>query len=275
MNIFEWLKAPEGKYTEGVALYKQFKKDKTYIQFFKQVETSEPGDQHFDILKKQLARIARIHGQNAAEKTVKTKPIAVKPIEIKGKRTSSSVALAKDGKKPAGKPTPGKKHLRIVEEFNLINPKDLPKNLQIVFFDIKARFGEMKELHNKIKHAKSADNVKELTENLVGLEEINYKEWGKIDEWAKNPNTDKKKDGGRNAFQEFQENERRIESVKINVSRANKELKKLNLDRDAESDPKKLKKLDKKIKYRKSIIPEWEKELETLKQRQAEIKAAK
>jgi len=264
MNIFDWLKSPKNKYLEGVKLYKQFKND-NYVQYFEQVQTSEPGEAHFDMLHKQLARLARIQGQKAAEVTVEAKDIKVAPVVITGKdtkETKNPVVTERD-----------QKHIKIVEQFELLNPKDLPEDLQIVFFAIKERFGKMKELHNKIKQAKDGDDISDLTQEITNLEDENYIEWGKIDAWAKNLDPDKKKDDGRSVFHEFEENKRRIETVKINIPRAKKEIDQFNKQlKDKDITTKDLRSLKNKIKRREKNIPEWEKELTDLAKRQAEIK---
>lgn len=264
MNIFEWLTNPQPKYTNGIELFKQFKpRDKKYIAYFESVEDSKKGETHFDMLFKQLNRIARVQGQKAKNKVIEPKKIGVTKIVL-GKKTKKSADKTEE--------TPDRKRIRIAEEFQLVNPKDLPKELQLVFFDVKVRFANMKELHKKIKDAKPKDNVEKLTTELTGLEEINYKEWGKLDAFLKDGKPVKKKGGGRGLLKEYSENERRIETIKINVPRAKKDLEKLGLEKDGCKDAKELKSVDKKIRTRNKSITNWNKELKTLEARQLKIK---
>jgi len=265
MNIFEWLTNPQPKYTDGIELFKQFNpRDKQYISYFEQLEDSKKGEPHFDMLFKRIARIARVQGQQAKDKVIEHKKIAVEKI-ITGKKT----------KKPAVKTeeTPEKKRIRIAGEFELVNPKDLSKELQIVFFDVKTRFANMKELHNKIKDAKPDDNVKALTEEITALEEINYKDWGKIDAVLKDGQPEKNTES-RTILQEVLENERRIKTLNINIPRAVKDLENLELNKGSTKDSKELKSINGKIKGRKKNIPLWKSELKKLEARQIEIKNA-
>jgi len=268
MNIFEWLKNPAGKYAEGVALYKQLAGNgDQFVPFFEQVNDSKPTEQHFDMLHKRLARIARIQGQNAANAKVETKEIKVKPIEIKGKKTPNT--------------EPTKTRLKIVpeQEFDVINPKDLPKDLQVVYFGIKENFAKMKELHAHIKKQPNEVSVELQTVELTTLEDTNYKLWGKIDEWVKKGKPDGKKkeeETGRSAFSEFQENEKRIKTIKINIPRAQNELESLKKEKNKNNlSKKKVSKIDKKIKLREKNIPNWQKELEKLEKRQIELQNTK
>lgn len=266
MTLYEWLTNPKPNYAAGIELYKQFEKNIKYINYFNQVEDSKKGKAHFDMLHKQLARFARVHPDKAKSLIIKPKKIGVKKIVV-GKKTP------KPKTEETNKETPERKLIRISGEFELVNPKDLPKELQIVFFEVKTRFANMKELHNKIKAAKPRENVESLTKELTELEEFNYIEWGKIDAVLKDGETLKKKgDGTRSFIQEFQENERRIKTIGINVSRATKELKQFELDKAAEQDPKKLKSINNRIKSRNKNIPKWNEELKKLEARQKEIK---
>lgn len=269
MTLYEWLTNPKPNYAAGIELFKQFNpRDKQYLKYFNQVEDSQKGKPHFDMLHKQLARFARVHPDKAKSIIIEPKKIGVKKI-IVGKKTRKPTA---NSQKPVEE-TEERKRIRISGEFELINPKDLPKELQLVFFDVKARFGQMKELHKKIKEAKPKDDIKSLTTELTGLEEINYKEWGKLDAFLKDGKPLKKKgDGTRSFIQEFQENERRIKTIGINTSRAKKELEQLELNKDSSKDAKELKSIRNRIKSRNINIPKWNEELKKLQARQKEIK---
>lgn len=265
MNIFEWLTNPNPKYTDGIELYKQFyPRDKKYIAYFKQVDDSKKGQAHFNMLFNALSRYARVHPE-AKNTVIEPKKIGVDKIVL-GKKTRNPKVKKEEIE------TPERKRIRIAGEFDLVNPKDLPKELQLVFFDVKERFANMKELHRKIKDANNTDDVSGLTQELVDLEEINYKEWGKIDAVLKDGKSSKKKVGPRSLLTEFADNERRIKTININFPRAKKDLEKLGLEKDGCKDAKTLKKINKKITRRNKSMKDWDKELKTLTARQLEIK---
>jgi len=267
MTLYEWLINPKPNYTAGIELYKQFERNVNYIKYFNQVEDSEKGKPHFDMLHKQLARFVRIYPDKVKAVAVEAKKIGVTKIVI-GKKTKKTAVKTEEPE------TPERKRIRIAGEFELVNPKDLSEELQKVFFDVKARFGNMKELHNKIKAAKNTDNVEALTIELTNLEEINYKEWGKIDAVLKDGKSEKKNLGGRSLLKEYSENERRINTLKINIPRAKKDLEKLGLEKDGCQDAKQLKLINKKIRTRNKSIGKWNVELKKLEARQIEIKKA-
>lgn len=246
MNLQEinaWLSNPSKDYRVGLQIYDQYKVNNKFDDYFHSVEDPGENDMHFKLLVKNVRDIHRKLLTNPA--LIKTQTIVVKQIDTD------------DLKKKSGHRSPNAANRPRIVENPIINPKDLPEDLQKLYF-------ENKNLTKKlsVKHAEMADmdqaeknneKRRQLADEICLMDDTRTANWNQIDTWWKDNKlkTDDEKENFNASKQEVLKTARRIETIKINISRAEKELKK-NPDRKNKLDPK---------------IKKWKEELTGLEQK--------
>jgi len=247
-NILTWLQNPARDYKTGLEIYMEYRSNKKFDQFFQSVTEPAPGSMQFKMLLQKVNEIYRKVQQNPG--LTKPEPITVKPINID--------ELKKNKLDPIGSNRP-----RIVEN-PLVNVKELPEDLQKLYFENKALTKEISDLHTQLKALpkdKRYDNKRKELANIICLkDDKRAANWLAIDTWwrdNKELTEDQKKqfDARRidlkSALKEAKIIIQRIDTLKINISREKKRV---------EKDPQLAEKLNTKI-------TEWEKELGELEEK--------
>jgi hypothetical protein len=252
MNLKTWLSDPKRSYADGVELLKALKHKK--LAFFQAEKDPKPESYHFRLLVSILQNEARKKGQqpssNQEVPLIKVTSIplkdAKKPSKTKGKETDppSSEDSGKD--------------FRIVD-LDLIDIRELPEELAEDFKTIKLMTPEIGKLHAALKVAKDDKTRKEISEDLVAAESQRAHLWEGINEWYKTrpattEATDSEEDKKRiadEAAKKAIQKVKRIDTLKINIARAIKEIKSKKLSAA-------------KVKSREEKLIVWQKELEDL-----------
>lgn len=259
MDLSKWLQNPKRTYADGIDLLKQCKHPK--LAFFQQVSDPKPDDYHFRLLVSILQNEARKRGQKpAAKEEIPVIKVTTLPAKT-GKKASAKSA---DPPKPdPTRDTTDNKSFRIAD-LDLIDIRELPENLAKDYKDIKTLMPEIGKLHTELKSAKTDEKRKEIAEAVTALEEKRTSLWAGINEWyktkteeekakAEEPLTDEAEKAriASEAAEKAIARSKRIDTLKINISRAQKEI-----------DSKKL--TPAKVKSREEKIVLWQQELDDL-----------
>jgi|WetSurMetagenome_2_1015567.scaffolds.fasta_scaffold300760_1 hypothetical protein len=174
MELRKWLSDPERNYTDGIEIYKTVKKTPKFDVFFSQIKTCSQGDLHFNLLERELTRIARIDSQIRNTEIQKAPPtIGVKPIV---KKLDSSQTVSEN-----------KTERPKFYNDKMYNFNELPKNLQTLFKENQNITKEITATHANMKAYDSdkkydADRA-ECLRSIKRLEKKRNKNWETIDTW--------------------------------------------------------------------------------------------
>jgi hypothetical protein len=259
MNLTEWLQNPKRTYADGVELLKVLRHSK--LAFFQQVKDPKPDDYHFRLLISVLQNEARKRGQKPAEKQeiplIKVTTLPAKPGKTSPPKTEDPP------KTDPGNEEPGNTSFRIAD-LDLIDIRELPEDLAKDYKEIKGIMPEIGKLHTALKSAKTDDSRKDIAEAITALEEKRTSLWAGINEWynkkteedkakAAEPLTDEAEKAriAAEAAEKAIARSKRIDTLKINISRAQKEIDSQKLTAA-------------KVKSREEKIVLWQQELDDL-----------
>lgn len=241
-EISTWLANPAKDYKTGLSIYNQYKTNNKFDDYFNNAEDPKLHSMHFKLLVQRIKDIYRKIQANPA--TVKQQPqtLGVKQIDTEELKKKSGQHTSPNASNRA----------RIVEN-PLINPKDLPEDLQNLYFENKKLTKELSVLHNEMADLdpdpKNDETRKQLAEEICSMDDTRSVNWSKIDTWWKDKKlTGEKQKKEFDAKKEILQISRRVETLKINISREEKRLK---------NNPEMKKKL-------KPKIDNWKKELKGL-----------
>jgi len=258
IEITKWINNPKRKYQDGIKLYNQHKIDGRYDRFFSEVPDPLQDDIHFRLLVKKLMNIARKLSNKvpAKEKHAKTdlkkaKPITVTPINLDKVSAGADVGKLRSNR-------------LYINKCLTLDYGDLSQKDKEVFFENEGYFQakkdnyfvisdmerQKKSIQAKMKNAGTDKERKELLLSLEKVEEYVKQRWAVIDDWDyKVKDADDIKT--QMAVKEALKSARRIENLKIYISRAEKDLKTKTYKEKSRKNK------EKKIEY-------WKKELEKL-----------
>ncbi|MBW6490836.1 MAG: hypothetical protein K0B15_06525 [Lentimicrobium sp.] len=226
-NLLPWLKNPKRTYTDGLTLLKSFNhKDLPYYSKF---ENPDAQSFQFRMLYSIIKNLARIQAQH---------PAAIPETKIP------------DQKLPHKVKTPG----IIVVSNPIVDVKELPENLSSLYFQNKALTKEISQDHVQLKSVKTDTERKTLLDGIIEKESTRASNWKAIDAWwleNKNQKADPPEEisDKKQIQQETLLLIKKTNALKINISRATKEMKLLT---------------GKKAENRKLKIENWKKQLSEL-----------
>jgi len=259
IEISKWINNPKRKYQDGIKFYNQHKIDSKYDRFFSEVLDTAQGDIHFILLFKKLMNIARkLSNQVPAKKQKpektdikKAKPITVTPIKLDKTLTGADVGKLRSNGLYINK--------CLTLDYNDLSQKDkevffgdegyfqAKKDNYFVISDMER---QKKSFQAKMKNVKTDVERKNLLSTLEELDEKSSICWKVIDDWDY-----KAQDSAdvkiQIAVKEALRSARRIENLKIYISKAEKDLKIKSYKEKSRRNK------EKKIEY-------WKKELEKL-----------
>ena len=246
MNLQEYLKSPAKDYQTGLQLYKKYRKDSSKDAFFNSVQTSKPGNLHYNLLIDQLHKIS----------------LSLPP-EVKA---APETASAKTFRSPIkADQAPGQKS-RFYNS-DLLDVKQLPEESQKLYFRNQEITKKMARLHVELQDAKTDEERKILAAALDSLNTEREKNWSIIkkknpetassakaeEQTATEPPTHDESETQATAITpaEMLKTQRQIDNIKINISRNEKDI-----------DSGRFNHL--KVKEKKSKIKAWKEELTRL-----------
>lgn len=253
-KINQWLTNPERTYNDGLDLYLKSRSKPDFDKFLTDGKDSKPESVQYNMLYQRLTNIARIMGNGVPVKKEETKPV---------------ITTEKEEKPKAGK----SKQFPKIDDNPIINASELPDELRAKWDEIQAITPEIHAYHEQAKNATADDDRKELINLAAELEDKKDSLWEAIDTWWKEtklgegaaPKTEKPQtESEQNKAKAAVLINSRIEDLKTNIARAEKEIVSLSA-----TDEDKLKNA-KKIAYRNNNLPTWKQELE---EKTAELKA--
>jgi hypothetical protein len=240
MNVHEWLKDPKRSYKDGVELLKA-KRPKDG-EFFAKVNNPEADSYHFRLLMSKLQNEARKELQQVPKKEESAVKSVINVNDLKRPVTGKASTSAPTGKQNGisvrivGNPT--------------VDFKLLPENLQVKFNRNKSIVKELAQKQVELKGAKTDAERKQFLNSLTGLQAEQKENWKEIDDyWEENKSKLTAVDPNKELADLAIKRVRRIETLKINISREQKSL--ANAPED-----KKAKKIEK--------VAAWQKELDDL-----------
>lgn len=220
----QWLNDPERTFAEGLEIYKANNgMDKNY-EFFHNATNPMPGGLHFNLLIDRLRVLSRKQTSqpDQTDKVIKAVGPAISVQRIK---------------------YPGK--LKIVAN-DLVDVKELPENLQKLYFANKDLVKTISGAHAALKSAKTDDERSKQMTIALEAEEKKYANWRAIDTWWKENKE------GKQPTALTENKAKRQETVRKAILRAKKEIKDGNLS-------------PKQKKAREEKIATWNQELKDLK----------
>jgi hypothetical protein len=257
MNTKEWINNPKRTYKDGLAIYHKVKRNKDKDAFLNSVGDAASGSIHFNLLLQEVKNAYRILLANNPEADQPSpKPQPGKPI------TTAKLVLGKKTKAPeVGSQTTKAKFV-----YNeMVDVKSLPADLQRLYFRNQDITREVAGLHQQLKAATSDDSRVLLAGQLESLFSERAANWTQIDRFAGVDASDQKQGGeteqetdtvtdslsNKELAKQMLEAQKRLKTVKINISRVEKELTNDNLSAS-------------KVKSRKARLKVWKAELDDL-----------
>ncbi|MBE0663757.1 MAG: hypothetical protein IH597_14980 [Bacteroidales bacterium] len=254
MNIKQFLFDPNRKFKDGLALYNTVKTSKEYDDFFNKSGDAAPGTLAFNILEKQLQRALRkqqnsepepskkqTETSNQEQATTNKPAITVKKLEQSKKQAPPAIGSDEST-------DPGKR--KFVDIPNLKNVDDLPENIKNAYFENKRLITELAGARQRMAACKTNEDRKPIAQEIAAINRQKEQNWKDINDFVNGKTADEsdKTAVTLDPAKEALKLNRRISTVKINISRAQKEI-----------DSGKLK--GKKLETRLASLQSWEKEL--------------
>ncbi len=229
MNIENWLADPQRSYADGLAIYNKFKKDNSQDSFFNSNENPAPKSIHFNLLIAAIQTVKRILEQRG----INTKTIATEP----GQQLEKRKFFLEDA----------------------IDVKSLPPDIQQRYIANQEITRSLAGLHQQLKAADSNQNRKELAETIAMQNKQRQENWKLIQAAAHAPDTQIEAAAPKQTTpSDALEMNRRMKTVQINISRAQREIQTAGLD-------------SKRLKARKEKVKQWQQELADLQEKLKEI----
>ena len=257
MNIKQFLFDPNRKFKDGLALYNKVKTSKEYDDFFNNAGDPAPGTLAFNILEKQLQRALRKQqnaepdtpsaerkASNAEHQTPNTQPpITVKKLSPEKKQAKIAPAITINESTDSEK-------TKFVDIPKLKNVDDLPENIKNAYFENKRLITEIAGARQRLAACKSNEDRKPIAQEIAALNSRKEQNWKDINAFTQGKTSEEPESPSvtLDPAKEALKINRRISTVKINISRAQKEIDKGKLK-------------GKKLETRLASLESWEKEL--------------
>lgn len=256
MNIKQFLFDPNRKFKDGLALYNKVKTSKEYDDFFNKAGDAAPGTLAFNILEKQLQRALRKQQNSEPEPGNKPQSSSSKSQAQSSMPAITVKKLTTEKKQSSVAPkteaieSHEQAQTRFVEIPGLKNIDDLPDHLRKAYLDNKTLFTQMAGARQRLAACKTNEERKPIAEEIAAINRQKEQNWKDINDFVNGKTADEsdKTAVTLDPAKEALKLNRRISTVKINISRAQKEI-----------DSGKLK--GKKLETRLASLEGWEKEL--------------
>jgi len=212
-ELINWLDNPERTYEKGCLILK--KHSLKEAAFFLSVKEPDPESYHFRMMINKLQNTGRKLSQN------KQVDVSAPVVDIKGLKSDLK------GKAASGP---------VIVSNPIVDFKELPAVLQEKFLANKSLTQSIARFHVQMKAAVNDEVRKTLVNDIAEFEGQKAENWAAIDHWWKENKTDKVLVKDIEADQEAINKEiaekavarvRRIDTLKINIARAAKEVKSL------------------------------------------------
>ena len=243
-DIKNWIASEDKQYTEGVAIHRKYGRDKDLSAYFDRNPVAIAGSMPFNMLVRELSRLARIAAQTAG-----TDPeLQATHPSLRGSTPKQSGEQLSTLNSQLSTPK-----LRIVDTLD-IDYEKLPPALQAKYKEIQATFKDMCRLHDGLKNLKTDAERAIDVAKLKDMEDSNAERWADIYEWADGNNAVRELSPERKADPELQGMlaERRRRNLGIYINRALK-----SISSDADLTKEQTEKLQEKVKA-------WQAELDKL-----------
>jgi hypothetical protein len=244
MNIRQFLSNPVRKFKDGLALYSKVKSTKEYDDFFNKAGDPAPGTIAFNILDKQLARALRKQ-QNAEIETSNQQPAT------SNQKNLPAIEVKKILKTPAKPKTESPKTTAaLIDLPGVKDVEKLPDNVKAAYFENKELFTQLAGARQRLAACKTAEQRQPIAAEIAAINKQKEQNWQTINQHLKpGPTTPEPEvkvtlDPAKEALKL----NRRISTVKINISRAQKEINTGKLK-------------GKKLETRLASLEKWENEL--------------
>lgn len=239
MDIKSFLSNPNRSFADGLAFYQQVKTSKEYDDFFLKAGNPLPGSLAFNILDKQLARALRKlhyqHPESLSPEGPSKQPISVKIIAA-AKQPVSKVAS----------------NSMLIDLPGFVNVNDLPDEIKQAYLDNKKHFTYLAGLRQQLAACKNNEDRKSIAEQISAVNVLKETNWQRINAFTSGKESPPVADpSAPDPVQEALVADRRIRTLKINISRAEKEV-----------NTNKLK--GKKLETRLASLASWRQELDSL-----------
>lgn len=255
--VKQWINNPQRKYRDGLAIYHKIKRNKEKDAFFNAVSDAPAGSLHFNLLIQEVKNAYRVLLSKGEQFEDKPKPPAPgKPITTAPLKLDKKLAVL--DQKPSSSSA-----ARFVHN-SLVEVTSLPEDLQQKFFRNQEITRELSGLHQQLKASKTDQDRALVASQIDVLFHERQTNWTQIDQFAgvdaSLESTTKEstiEDGlhgpeGQNELaKQMLESKKRLDTVKINISRVEKELQSKELT-------------PAKIRSRKSRLKAWKEELSEL-----------
>ena len=262
MDIKAWLTNQNRSYKDGLAIYQNIKRNNKKDAFFSSINDASPHSLHMNLLLQEIQTALRISLANTTTQTP-IKPPPGKPI------TTRKLTLEKRTT-PVTHKNDNSKYV-----YNeIVDVKSLPENLQKLYFRNQEITRKLSGLHQQLKIA-TTDQTRALAAGQIDALFVERKSnWQQIDSLASDkptqtptakiePDTSNQTPqtaSNKQLAKDMLEAQRRLKTVKINVSRVEKELSNTSLQ------PSKVKSKKSRLKIWKSEMDDLQKQLELLEE---------
>jgi hypothetical protein len=210
MNIKSFLSNPNRIFKDGLALYHDVKTSNEYDSFFSSHLNCVPGSLAFNILDKQLSRALRkTLSDNSVSSPGNTSklPIAVKHISIS--RTPDNLS---------------KNTNRLIDLPGVSNVDDLPENIKAAYFENKSLFTQLAGLRIQLSACETNEERQPIAESISNIHNLKESNWQLINRFLYGNLDSTSVPIAPDPVSEALKTERRIRTLKINISRAEKDL---------------------------------------------------
>jgi hypothetical protein len=250
-NVHEWLKDPNRKYMDGARILNAHSPKEA--EFFLKVNNPDPSSYHFRMLISKLQNVARkiVQKVPGKEESAVKKVISVNDLKKPDAPKADVKKRASAVKNSAPKKEEGS--VRIMDN-PTVEFKELPENMQAKYLQNKELSKKISLSHTQLKSPNISDEERQdLLSQIEEYHKSQKENWTEIDEWWKANKNQPVVDPAQIAADAAVKKVKRIEALKINISRTNKDLLK---------DPQ-----QKKAKEKADKIVIWQKELDDLQRK--------
>jgi len=249
MNIQSFLSDPNRQYKTGIELYNLVKTSKEYDNFFANAGSPNVGDLAFNILDKQLARALRKQNDKQMDLPITAietqdvgKPIAVNKIQHQQYKSTPNTGATN----------------QLIDIPGLVDVNTLPEEIKAAYLENKKLMVEISGARQRMAACTQASERQPIAREIAALHQRKEANWQMINKYVKHgqheSETNQQPEESYDPVSEALKTNRRIETVKINISRAQKEINSGNLK-------------GKKLETRLNSLQKWETELAELENR--------
>lgn len=254
-DLQNWIQDPNRSYRLGVDLYRHYKGEDQFLNYFMQ-GIQNPTKAHANLLYKRLTDVSRKIRQNSSKPSQPQQP---KPV-VKTKKDIDVREIA-----PSGKLDVLRGNKTYINKLLTLQWKDLEKRDRAVFFNnekyfaakkqtfigISDREREIKSMHAAMKKEDDKEKRGELINRMKELENQNVQAWQEVDDFTE-PQDDSTGDPVKDAEKKGEERANRIKNLKSYIKRAEREISKGKYKREQT------------VKRKQAKIKQWKAELKEL-----------